>query len=362
LLLLRYGADAAGMDGSGSFGGTRVVGPASGEAGSSGGGVGQCFAWNATARQLERAFGAVLPPRAPGGAPGPEVHVSRTGRGDATSRWGFTHALTFHGGAVRGDVSVAAAQHLQLGATVFVPTAATLAAATGAGVRGGDGLAAFAQKAGADAYPWATSALVEVAYLGPLVWANGSHSVEQLAWTVQLDAFGGAPSAAVVANFTAGGAAVELAGYNVTVALSAAVPAVLRAGDAWVLLIARCDGTEAAASASGLAPAGALQPVPGWAVGVRLTALVEGHAPAKQLTLGAAFGGDAGGSVPLYLVNPTFAVAAPGTEVQRVLLGDTFTPGGEAQSWGSDSPTWTLTFGGETTRCLDWNAVNSPNP
>ena len=367
LLLMRYDESASDSHGSGSFAGARVVGPQDGEKGTTGsGGVGQCFPWNATASQLERAFDSVLP-QLPS-ASGPQVHVSRVGRGDATSHWGFTHTLTFDGGAVRGDVAVAAAQHLQLDAVVFVPTVETLSATDGAGIRGGEGLITFAQKANTSPYPWSASALIEVEYLGAFMPTNGTHEpVEQIAWTVKEDAFSnhGAASSSVtyVANFTDFGEGVELLGYNMTVTLSTEVPSSLNPGDAWVLLIARCDDTQLLASEDGLGlefdSEGALSPVPPVAQGVTISAVAEGHAAAKQLTLGSPFGGDMGGDVPLYLVNPTYAVRMPGTEVQRILLGDTFTPGGETQSWESESPTWSLTYGGETTRCLNWNAVKA---
>jgi len=366
LLLMRYDESASEAHGSGSFAGARVVGPRDGEKGTTGsGGVGQCFPWSATAYQLERAFDSVLP-QLPSSS-GPQVHVSRIGRGDATSDWGFTHTLTFDGGAVRGDVAVVAAQHLQLGAVVFVPTVETLSATSGAGIRGGEGLIAFAQKPNTVPYKWSTSALIEVEYLGQFMPTNGTHeSVEQISWTVNTDALGnyggaGASSETYLANFTDFGQSVELIGYNLTVTLSTEVPTSLNPGDSWVLLLARCDDSQLLASDDGNSlefdMEGALSPVPPVAQGVTISPVSEGHAPAKQLTLGTPFGGDMGGDVPLYLVNPTYAVRMPGTEVQRILLGDTFTPGGQTQSWESGSPTWTLTYGGDTTRCLNWNAV-----
>ena len=362
MLLFKY------EDGQGPAAGARDAGPGVKVLG---GASGACFAWNASGASLAQAFERALPKTALRSRS--EVAVRRTGRGDATSDWGYTHTLTFGGGsATSGDMQVAAAAHRGVGGgVVFVPSPATVGRA-GAGAQAGLAAASFAAvetnaaqaaeaEVGQGRLVGSAGGLWRVEYLGPLVWANGTRSVEQIRWSHA----GGDPAAPgalaqlkgpaaefAVANFTAG-RPVALGKTNVTVALSSAVAKSLSPGDAWVLLVAVCPGPDGAALGNPQAP------VPPLAVRAGAAVVQQGGAAARELTLGAAFGGDKSGASDLWLVNQEFAVRMPGTEVQRVLLGDT-NKNGQAhsgpQTWDAGSPTFTLRFKGQSTACLNWDA------
>jgi len=139
-----------------------------------------CFPWNATAQQLQSAFEQVLPRT----AGSPEVDVHRTGRGDASSNWGYEHRIAFSGPAVRGDMQLVALKHLGLDGVLFEPTKATVdaLAVTGAATDGWAaqrGAVAFGLTEGSTHYP-GNSTMITVVYMGAFEFDNGTKSVQQI--------------------------------------------------------------------------------------------------------------------------------------------------------------------------------------
>jgi hypothetical protein len=324
-----------------------------------------CFPWNVSSLSLKTAFGN-----------DGSIETSRIGLGDETSNFGYKHIFKFVGDDVKGDVQLVAASHLDLGAIVFLPSSETLSSSMNGGggskttqsalndvitfgAQGSEGGDSTSHYSGTD------SGLYRIEYLGPKTYLNGTREFteEQFQWSYASDATNEASPQTLVGdsatftirNFTAG-EAVELSN-NITVTLSQTLIDDFNVGDAWVLLIAVCEPNVG--TAKDLYEGAALYPVPRAAVSITTMVDIEGTADTEELTLEDAFTGDMDGEHDLWVVNPEYAVRMPGTEVQRILLGDSAligSGGGDDQSWYNEDPTFTLTWKGVQSTCLKWNA------